>query len=72
LVDEKRGNRKFSARGSFYRRARALLLQLESALTFVIARFMRATQFSVGNKIGCPDKPGNDDVEVFQLGKIWL
>jgi hypothetical protein len=30
---------------------------------FVIARFMRATQFSFlrKNKMGCPDKPGNDD-----------
>ena len=28
----------------------------------VIARFMRATQFvSSAKKMGCPDKPGNDD-----------
>jgi hypothetical protein len=24
---------------------------------------MRATQFSVERKMGCPDKPGNDEVE---------
>jgi hypothetical protein len=28
----------------------------------VIARFMRAIQFSFcGEKMGCPDKPGNDE-----------
>jgi hypothetical protein len=31
---------------------------------FVIARFMRATQFSYWKrKMGCPDKPGNDNVK---------
>jgi hypothetical protein len=31
----------------------------------VIARFMRATQFVFPKrKMGCPDKPGNDDLGV--------
>jgi hypothetical protein len=36
-------------------------LQVLSSTFVVIARFMRATQFSPSKrKMGCPDKPGND------------
>jgi hypothetical protein len=31
--------------------------------SIVIARFMRATQFVFPEKLGCPDKPGNDENE---------
>jgi len=41
-------------------------------LSGVIAHFMRATRFLDANKMGCPDKPGNDEVGMLLSEEISL
>jgi hypothetical protein len=38
----------------------------------VNARFARAAQFSAGRKMGCREKPDNDEIGMFRFGKIPL